>query len=438
MTDIGNSKICIHYGEEILEYELPHGWSLLGNLETQYFPHIGRNEMVQALEHPSGTPPLEEIARGRKNAVIIASDVTRPVQGEVVLPLLLNALNQAGLPDKNILLIMGGGSHQPPQDLHNAYGQKYGREVVERVKILYHNPDQDLVPLGRTRRGHVIEINKWVIEADLKIGFGGILPHVLGGYSGGAKSILPAVASREAMIQNHLMVAEPGVGIGLVEGNPIREEMEEVAEIVGLDFIFNLILDTEGRPVGAVSGDFRQAYREGVALARRVLQAELPRPVQVMFTSGYPFDIHFYQSLNGPCSVLSACQEGGTIIHLTRAYEGIREGTKRLFSTINVIGYKNLFDRLKGGERADEFVRSFFYPEINIGVGMTFIRAMVDRHIHMVVVTEGIPSHEVQEMGFEHAGTLEEAVSLVHRRLPKADVASAINAKVIVSLTGGR
>ncbi len=432
-----DSRIRIHYGEKVLEQELPPGWNLLGNLETQYFPPISPNEIAQALERPIGRPRLEEMARGRKNAVIVASDVARPVKGDVALPLMLNALNRGGIPDRDIRIIMGGGSHQMPSDLPKAYLEKYGKEVVDRVKdIQYHHPDQDTVPLGKTRRGHVIEANKWVVESDLKVGFGGIAPHVFGGYSGGAKCILPGVVSRETMIQNHLMVVEPGVGLGRVEGNPIREEMEEVAEIVGLDFICNLILNSEGEAIGAVSGDFRQAYRRGVDLGRRVFQATLPRPAQILFTSGFPFDIHFYQSLNGVCSVLNACEDGATIIHLTPAHQGIRSGTKKLFSTVNSIGYKKLFTQLQAGERGDETVRSFFFPEINIGVGITFIQAVVDRHIRLVVVTEGISPQELKEMGFEHAKTLEEAISTVYPRIPKAGVASAMNAKVIVSLAG--
>lgn len=431
-----NFRIRIHYGEEVLELELPSGWNLLSNSGTRFFPPIGRSEMIRALEHPIGKPSLQEIAGGKRNVVIIASDITRPVQGETALPLILNSLNDAGVSDSHILLIMGGGSHQPPKDLEKAYLQKYGREVIDRVRILYHNPDKDFVSLGKTRRGHAVEINRWVVEADLKIAFGGILPHALAGYSGGAKSILPAVASRETIIQNHLMVVESGVGMGVVEGNPIREEMEEVAEMAGLDFIFNLVLNTEGEPVGAVSGDFREAHRQGVSLARRIYQAELPMPAQVVFTSGHPFDLHFYQSLNGPCSALNGCQDGGTIIHLTPAYEGIRPGTKRLFSAVHAIGYKHLFGRLKGGEREDEVVRSFFYPEINIGVGTTIFRAMFDRHVRIVVVTRGIPSGELQPMGFEHAETIEEAVSRVHARMPEAEVAAAFNAKVILSSAG--
>lgn len=431
------SQIRIHYGEKILEFKLPSGWNLLGNLQTQDLPIIGREEMKRSLETPAGTPRLEELARGKKKAVLIGSDVTRPVQGEVALPLLLNSLNRAGIADENILLIMGGGSHQPPSDLPQAYLQKFGPEVVGRVKILYHNPDQDLTYLGKTRRGHSIEINKWVAGANLKVAFGGIIPHALGGYSGGAKSILPAVSSRESIIQNHLMVVEPGVGIGLVEGNPMREEMEEVAERVGLDFIFNLVLNAEGEPVGAVSGHFREAHRHGVAMARRIFHAELPRPAQVVFTSGHPFDIHFYQSLKGPYSVLNACQDGATIIHLTPANEGVRSGTKKLFSTVKALGYEPIFDRLKRGERKDESVRSFFYPEVNIGGGMTIFRAMAKRCIRLMVVTGGIPSSELEEMGFEHAPTLEKAVSFVHRRLPQADVAATLNSKVIVSLAGG-
>lgn len=432
---MNNGKIQTHYGDQLVEMELPQGWQLLGNLRTQYFPPIAREEMVKALENPIGRPRLEEIAKGKKKPVIIASDITRPVQGEVALPLVLNILNRTGIPDKDILLIMGGGSHVQPKDFRQACIKKYGQEVVDRVKIAYHNADQDVVPLGKTRRGHTIEVNRQVAEADLRIGFGGIIPHGFGGYGGGAKCILPGVVSRETMIQNHTMVEDPGVGMGLVEGNPIREEMEEVADRVGLDFLFNLVLNSEGEPVGAVSGDFRQAYRKGVAQARHIFEAPLTRPAQIMFTSGHPFDIHLYQSFNGPCCVMNACADGGTIVLLTPAHEGIRSGTKKLFSSVKAIGYKNLFARLRAGEREDPSVRSFFYPEINIGVGMIVMRAMMDRGIRIMVVTKGISSGELQEMGFDHAEDLESAVSILHQRQPRAEVASALNAKVIVSLS---
>ncbi len=429
-----NSKVQTHYGDKIVEYELPEGWHSLGNLQTENLPCIGEREMKRALENPFDKPRLEDLARGKKNAVIIASDITRPVQGEIALPLILNSLNRAGMTDQHMVLIMGGGSHRPPEDFQKACVEKYGKQVVSRVRLLYHNPDENLISFGRTARGHLVEINKWVAEADLKIGFGGIIPHGFGGYSGGAKSILPGVASRETMIQNHLMVTDSGVGMGSVEGNPIRAEMEEVADKVGLDFIFNLVLNAKGEPVGAVSGDFRQAYRKGVALARRIFQATLPRQAQVIFSSGYPYDIHLYQSLNGPCSVLNACQDGGTIIHLTPAYKGILEGTRSLFSRVKSIGYKELFSRLEHGEREDESVRGFFYPEINIGLGMILFRAMVDRGIRIVVVTENIPREDLEEMGFEYGKSIGEAVSQVHLRVPRADVAAALNAKVIVSI----
>jgi nickel-dependent lactate racemase len=431
------SKIFVHYGEKILDFQLPPGWKLLGNLRAQDLLPIDREAMARALDRPLGTPRLEEMAKGRRNAVLIAGDVTRPVQGEVAIPLILNSLNRGGIADKDILLIMGGGTHQPPRDLPAAYRKKYGQEVVDRVKISYHNPDQDLVCLGKTRRGHSIEINKWVAQAGLKVAFSGIIPHGLAGYSGGAKSILPGVAARETIIQNHLMVVEPGVGMGLVEGNPMREEMEEVAERVGLDFIFNLVLNPQGEAVGAVCGDFRRAYRQGVAIARKIFQASIPRPAQVVLTSGHPFDIHFYQSLKGPLSVLNACQDGGTIIHLTPAYEGLREGTKRLFVSVQKMGYQNLFTRLKSGERKDESIRSFFYPEVNIGGGMTLFRAMVDRNIRIMVVTDGVPPQDLQDMGFGHAESLERAVARIHQHHPQAEVAAAISSEVIVSLAGG-
>lgn len=185
-----NSKIRTHYGEKILEGKLPSGWNFLGNLKTKDLPPIGREGLVWAMENPLGTPRLEELARGKKRAVIITGDVTRPAQGEVALPLILNTLNKAGIADKDILLIMRGGTHQAPQNLPEAYRKKYGEEVVNRVKILYHNPDQDLTSLGQTKRGVPVEINKWVAEADLRVSFSAILPHVLAGYSRGGNDHL--------------------------------------------------------------------------------------------------------------------------------------------------------------------------------------------------------------------------------------------------------
>jgi len=208
-----NRKIRTHYGDKVIEADLPEGWNLLGNLETKASPRIGPEEMKRALDHPIGTPPLEKIAQGKRNAVIVSSDITRPVEGEVALPILLDRINQGGIPDEKILLVMGGGSHKQPPDLLKAFLHKFGKEVVDRVRIQYHHPDEDLVRMGRTRRGHLIEINRWVMESDLKIGFGGIIPHAFGGYSGGAKVILPGVASREAIIQNHVMVTDPKVGM---------------------------------------------------------------------------------------------------------------------------------------------------------------------------------------------------------------------------------
>ena len=429
-----NQKVRTRYGEKVIEAKLPEGWRLLGNLDTRELPLIGRAEMIRALENPVGKPRLEEIARGKRSAVIVGTDVTRPVQGNDVLPLLFNSLNQAGIPDEKILLVMGGGSHKAPSDLKAAYLQKYGEETVRRVRIQYHNPDQDLVSLGRTKRGHLIEINKWVMESEVKIGFAGILPHPFGGYSGGAKSVLPGVASRETIVQNHVLVVDPRVGMGLVEGNPIREEMEEVAEKAGLEFIFNLVLNSEGKAVGAVAGDLRKAYREGVAQARQIFQAQLPKPAQVIITSGYPYDIHLYQSLSGPGSVLNAIEDGGTIIVATPLHNGIVENTNKLFSAVKKIGYRELFDRLKHGERKDETIRSFFFPEVNIGLGMVIFRSMIDHGVRIMVVTENAAASELQEMGFGHAATLEEAIQKVHGNLPQAEVAAALNAKVIITL----
>ena len=131
--------------------------------------------------------------------------------------------------------------------------------------------------------------------------------------------------------------------------------------------------------------------------------------------------------------MLDACEDGGTIVHLTPSYEGVRAGTRKLFASVRQSGYRSLFARLKSGERREESVRNFFFPEINIGSGMTIFQAMEDRRIRIVVVTDNIPGKDLEDMGFGHAATLEEAVSAIHRRIPKAEVAAAFNAKVIIT-----
>jgi hypothetical protein len=123
---------------------------------------------------------------------------------------------------------------------------------------------------------------------------------------------------------------------------------------------------------------------------------------------------------------------------LTPAHEGVRDGTRKLFATVNALGYKNIFAKLKAGERQDEAVRNFMYPEINIGGAMNLFRAMVGRKVRIMIVTQGVPAETVKEMGFDYANNLEEAVSIVHQRLPQANVIAAFNSKVVISSKGVR
>jgi len=174
--------------------------------------------------------------------------------------------------------------------------KKIGGEVLKRVRVVQHDPDNNLFYLGNTKKGHELWVNKDVVQSEVKISTGSIVPHRYAGYGGGAKSVLPGISSRESIGLNHLQVETGEAALGKIEGNPVREEMEEAAKMIGLDFIVSTVMNDKNEIVKVVAGDPVKAHRTGVKICKEIYGVEIPEKVDIVIDSSHLMDISFLSS----------------------------------------------------------------------------------------------------------------------------------------------
>jgi nickel-dependent lactate racemase len=279
-----------------------------------------------ALAHPSGTPPLRDLARAGQQVVIVTSDLTRPCPSERLLPPVLEELAAAGVPDEDILIVVALGLHRrmTPPELEALVG----REVYARVRVVNHDVN-DTVRLGVTRAGTPVEIFAPVVEADLRVCLGNLELHYFVGYSGGAKAIMPGCASRATVTANHALMVRPEAVAGRLAGNPVRADLEEGVAMLGVDFILNVLTDGEHNILEAVAGDVTQAHRRGCERVARRATVPVPRRADVVLVSagGYPKDVNMYQAQKALDHAAHAVRDGGVIIWVAECSEGFGNAT---------------------------------------------------------------------------------------------------------------
>ncbi len=292
----------------------------------EYVPAFDGAELVRrAMENPVGTSRLCELARGKSNIVIIASDHTRPVPSKVIIPQMLSEIRQ-GNPNAKITILIATGCHRgtTKQELI----AKFGEEIVEKEDIYIHDCDEreKLVNVGVLPSGGQCEINRIAYEADLLVAEGFIEPHFFAGFSGGRKSVLPGVAGRETVLANHCseFIAHPCARTGILEGNPIHADMIWAAKQAKLAFIVNVVLNSEKKPIYAVAGDFEQAHRRGTDFISSLCAVRaIPSDIVISTNGGYPLDQNVYQAVKGMTAAEATVKEGGVIIMLASSDDGI-------------------------------------------------------------------------------------------------------------------
>ena len=321
-------EVVLKYGTTGLPVLLPETPGFLGVLapsEPDALDDPG-GAVVRSLLEPIGGVPLAALARGKKSACIVVSDVTRPVPNPVILPPILSVLDAAGVPRDQVLILVATGIHRPSSE--EEIDRLVSPEVARAYRVIDHfsKRREEMVEVGKIGGKVPALVNRSYVAADLKILTGFIEPHMWAGYSGGRKSILPGISSIETLQYMHGpgMVAHPGCEYGRLEGNPFHEAGLEVLAMAGADFMVNVTLNTTKRVTGVFSGHPVDAHLAGCRFLARHCVRTLDAPLDFIVTTnaGAPLDCNLYQTVKGVTGAAPAVKAGGDILIATRCDEG--------------------------------------------------------------------------------------------------------------------
>ena len=396
-------QVCLEYGRSGLEVELPDERVVRTLAYKNAVPLENPDAVLRkTLQSPTGSPPLIELAQGRSSACIVICDVTRPVPNQLILQSLLETLEEAGLAREQILILVATGLHRPNEG--DELVELVGQEIVDQYRIENHHGQvlEEHTFLGDSPRGVPIWIDSRYVEADLKITTGLIEPHLMAGFSGGRKLVCPGIAALETIKVWHgpQFLEDPRADCGILEGNPVHEENTWIARHTGCDFIVNVVIDSQRRPLAFVAGDMEEAFLEGVDFCRDVVTDTVEEPVDIVVTScaGYPLDTTFYQAVKGLTGALPVVKEGGTIVMAASLSEGIGSPQfEQLFDENTDL--EAFVDRILN---TDYFVMDQWQLEE---------LAKVRRKAKVKIVSDGLPSQTINRLFVESAPTVEQAVA---------------------------
>ena len=318
-------KVKLAYGKEGLEVELPERNVTV--LEPRYVPGLPdeAGALREAMRKPLGAPPLRELVSAKDSVAVVFSDLTRPMPSDRVLPVLLQELDH--IPRRNITLINALGTHRRQTEAELA--RMLGQEVVDRYRIIQHDAGdkENMVYVGQTSFGREAWVNRTYMAADVKILTGFIEPHIFAGFSGGPKAVLPGVADERLILGNHSapMLAHPKATWGVTEGNPVYQEMSEVAAMTHPTFLLNVTLNKRREISGVYAGDLTLAHQRGTAAAKKAAMIAVAAPFDIVITSnsGYPLDLNLYQAVKGMSAAAQIVKPGGAIIAAAECWDGV-------------------------------------------------------------------------------------------------------------------
>lgn len=410
-----NMKITFPYNQsDFPPVEIPDG-NLLGVFEPKAFEPVSdvRARVIEAIENPIGSPKIEEIARGKRTALILSDDYTRQTPVDVIIPVLEQKLRSAGVEEIRILVALGTHRAMTRQEKL----ARFGADICSDFEIINHeyNNLDALVTLGGG-----FQVNRAVLEADLVIGLGQIAPHRIAGYSGGAKIVLPGISGAEGIARTHWIGGkEDGEKmLGFAE-NPVRDEMNECASLAGLRFIVNAICDPEGKLIGMVAGDMIQAHLKGCELAREVFGVRVPEQADIVIADSFPKDIELWQAAKALYAADLMVKPGGVVILVSPCIEGV----SRAHPLILQRGYTT-------EEQTICEVDSGQLTNLSVASHCLRVGRLIKDKAAGIMVKNGIPREDQVHLGFIPANTPQEA-------LEKAFALVGENATVAVLRHGG-
>lgn len=396
-TGFGMPHFDLPYWDTKLSFALPD--SIHIDLISPINPPAVSNSVetvADALDHPVGGVSLDKFT-GARSAAIAINDKTRPVPNQYLLPPLLMKLEALGLQPQDIHLYIATGTHTPTPPTE--FIRTIPQEFIDRYPVHSHNCDdlEQLVDMGKTSQGTPILVNRGFLNADLRIVTGNIEPHHFMGFSGGVKTAAIGLAGRSTITRNHAMLPHPNAKTGHYDDNPMRQDVEEIGEKIGIHFALDAMLNLEKEIVSVVAGDPIAVMEAGIPLARQICQVPVLDDYDLVIASagGKPKDINFYQSQKALTHAALVVRQGGTIILAAACPEGVGS-----------LPYERFMEGITNFSQAmDRFQREGF----QIGPHKAYMVGKISAHARVILISQ-MPPEKTRSLLLEPAAGLDNAI----------------------------
>jgi nickel-dependent lactate racemase len=410
----------VNYGNKKLDFSFPKGWNLISNQDKPPIPAVSdpAKEIRRALDHPIGSPKIEEMAHPGMDVVLLFDDLQRPTPAHLALPEIVNRLNRAGIPDKRMSGVCAMGTHPAPT--LEQIKRKIGEEVFTRLqdRIFCHDPRApENVIIGKTHRGTLVEINPRVAFSDLIIGVGECMPHPVAGYGGGCKIIMPGVCSYRSVADHHFTwMRHRNSKVNVMDGNSFYEEIVDAGRLSRLAFKLDFIINEKREVIRAFAGDPVAEHREASRYAASLYLVPLPKMADVTIASAFPMEIGV-QATKALTMAGFCTRSGGAIIWVAPQKEAgpIMPLVKEMGSSESAGDFHR---RLIQGNIPDH-LKSFGISYI---MQVVYFKEMAEK-FDVVHVTEGLSQEQVEMMKFSYSPNVQEAIDKISKKMPQADVA---------------
>ena len=409
-------EITLAYGREGLRVTLPDD-ALVTVIEPQYVPGLADEQaaLQEALRAPLGAPALPDLVGPEETVAVVFSDLTRPMPNDRVLPLLLESLTTSGVRDDQIVLLNALGTHRPQTDEELA--SMLGTEIVDRFRIVQHDAwdDANLVAVARNRSGRMVRVHRAYMEASVRILTGFVEPHFFAGFSGGPKAVLPGIADVDAILDNHgaVMLSHPGSTWAVTDGNPLWEEIRDVARATQPTFLLNVTLNRDRAITGVFAGAMEPAHRAAVAFVRERAMQPVDKPFDLVITSnsGYPLDLNLYQAVKGMSAAAQIVKPGGDIVIAAECWDGLPDHGE----------YGRL---LREAETVDGLLATILSPGFRChDQWEAQIQAQIQRWARVHVYADGLDDAQLREAMVEPCDAIEATVAALRHENPMATIA---------------
>jgi nickel-dependent lactate racemase len=407
-------RLAVPYGKHFLETEIQDELEIISSHYVKPVEDIENNLKVK-IRKSTGSKPLRDLVCKEKNVCIIVPDKTRACPTKKILPIVIEEVEKCA--PQEIAIVISNGLHKSL--VKEEIVELLGEEIVEKYRVVNHmaNDKQQLTDMGvKTSYATPVVLNKLAAQSDHIIAVGLVEPHFFAGYSGGVKAILPGIAGSEAIFNNHSykMIGNPNASYGILDENPIYQDIVEFASFVNLSFIVNVTINEKGEITNIFAGEPVKAHKEAVDFLKSYTDVRVNELADIVIVSngGFPLDRDLYQAVKGMTTAETVVKEGGIIIMVAECRDGF--------------GGHEEFKALMQKANPDEVLKEIRENEPIPDQWEAQILANILKKAKVIMVTKGIEPSVLRKMMIEPANSLNQAIELTRRNCPKKPKVVAI------------